>query len=75
VYGKAVPLWEILPPGAMPYIDFSEDPPSRMCGAYIPVEWLIDHTPLDEPLLWWAELWGVEPRQSFESICRQTSPG
>jgi hypothetical protein len=31
---------------------------------YRPVDWLIDHTPLDGPLLTWANLWGV--RMQFE---------
>lgn len=26
---------------------------------YAPVDWLIDNTPLDEPLYRWADLWGV----------------
>lgn len=28
-------------------------------AVYRPVEWLIDNTPLDEPLYRWADLWGV----------------
>ncbi len=32
--------------------------------AYQPVHWLIDHTPLREPLMLWADLWGV--RYAFE---------
>jgi hypothetical protein len=28
-------------------------------AAYRPVDWLIDNTPLDEPLYRWADLWGV----------------
>ena len=35
-----------------------------LCGTtglpvYRPVDWLIDHTPMREPLWTWAELWGV----------------
>ena len=26
---------------------------------YKPVDWLIDETPLREPLLWWAGVWSV----------------
>ncbi len=26
---------------------------------YLPVDWLIDKTPLKKPLLWWAGFWGV----------------
>ncbi len=29
--------------------------------SYRPVDWLIDNTPLVTPLLWWADLWGVQP--------------
>ena len=32
-------------------------PPS--IAAYKLVEWLIDETPLREPLFWWADVWGV----------------
>lgn len=31
---------------------------------YRPVDWLIDNTPLDRPLRWWAEQWGV--REYFQ---------
>jgi hypothetical protein len=31
----------------------------RSIAAYRPVDWLIDNTPLDEPLYRWADLWGV----------------
>jgi hypothetical protein len=33
-------------------------------GPYSPVDWLIDHTPLQRPLFWWAGLFGV--REDFE---------
>ena len=26
---------------------------------YKPLDWLIDETPLRDPLLWWADVWGV----------------
>jgi len=32
---------------------------SGSIAAYKPVEWLIDETPLREPLFWWADVWGV----------------
>jgi hypothetical protein len=35
---------------------------------YRPVDFLIDHTVLREPVLWWAELWGV--RDEFETMSR-----
>ncbi len=28
-------------------------------SVYAPVDWMIDNTPLREPLFWWADLWGV----------------
>ena len=28
--------------------------------AYRPIDWLVDNTPLHEPLMAWARLWGVE---------------
>jgi hypothetical protein len=36
-----------------PLADASRYPP------YAPVDWLIDNTPLREPLFLWAEVWGV----------------
>ena len=33
--------------------------PSGVWRVYVPVEWLIDRTPLRSPLLAWADLWGV----------------
>lgn len=42
---------------------YSDDLP-----AYRPVEWLIDHTPMREPLLWWADICGVgRPFREAES--------
>ena len=32
---------------------------------YRPVEWLTDNTPLREPLLFWAGLWGEEVEEDF----------
>ena len=32
---------------------------SGSIAAYKPVEWLIDETPLREPLFWWADVCGV----------------
>jgi len=37
---------------------------------FAPVEWLIDHTPLQTPLLWWARIWGCENKMSFDSATR-----
>ena len=32
---------------------------------YVPVEWMTDNTPLREPLLRWAELWGKGVEEDF----------
>jgi hypothetical protein len=32
---------------------------------YVPVEWLTDNTPLREPLLHWAGLWGEYVEEDF----------
>ena len=32
---------------------------------YQPVDWLIDNTPLRQPLFYWAEIWGV--RNQFQA--------
>lgn len=32
---------------------------------YVPVEWLTDNTPLREPLLFWAGLWGKDVEHDF----------
>jgi hypothetical protein len=37
---------------------------------YAPVDWLIDKTPLKEPLLWWAHVWGVEEDFWFANAIR-----
>ncbi|MCH8148052.1 MAG: hypothetical protein IH987_08690 [Planctomycetes bacterium] len=37
---------------------------------YRPVEWMIDETPLREPLLRWADLWGVRGRIETDSLLR-----
>jgi hypothetical protein len=39
--------------------------PGRQIPAYAPVDWLIDYTPAQRPLLWWSGLWGV--RDAFEN--------
>jgi hypothetical protein len=41
--------------------------------AYVPVDWLIDHTPAQRPLLWWSELWGVRDDFEYSAINRQHS--
>lgn len=38
--------------------------PAAMMDLYVPVQWLIDQSLLREPLLQWADLWGM--RVSFE---------
>jgi hypothetical protein len=38
--------------------------------AYQPVDWLIDNTPLQRPLFWWAGLFGVEPEFRLAAALR-----
>lgn len=45
-----------------PIIDYADG--SRY-PIYVPVDWLIDHTPLRQPLFWWAALFGV--KEDFQS--------
>jgi len=40
-----------------PYVDYADG--SRY-PVFQPVDWLIDHTPLRQPLFWWAALFGVK---------------
>ena len=37
---------------------------------YQPVDWLIDNTPLERPLLWWAALFGVREEFEFAGVLR-----
>jgi hypothetical protein len=37
---------------------------------YAPVEWLIDNTPMREPLLRWGDLWGCGDDMRFSSDFR-----
>ena len=41
---------------------------------YAPVEWLIDETPVEGPMLWWAGVWDVEGKVSRDSDARNSSP-
>lgn len=36
-----------------------------------PVEWLIDHSPLQQPLFLWARLWGCEARMEMAHFERE----
>jgi len=38
---------------------------------YRPVDWLIDNTPLQEPLFFWAKVWGVERVFIVQAIDRK----
>lgn len=38
---------------------------------YAPVEWLIDYTPAKAPIMWWAEVLGMEDRVEFRWECRE----
>ena len=40
-------------------------------AVYAPVEWLIDETPMKQPLLSWAQLWGVQWKVGVNSGHRQ----
>ena len=46
--------------GAVDPINTKTSMPDTRIPAYMPVNWLIDHTPLREPLFWWAGVFGVE---------------
>lgn len=37
---------------------------------YVPVDWHIDETALNEPLLWWADVWGVGSDFLFSNAIR-----
>jgi len=42
-------------------------------GVYRPVDWLIDHTPFEQPLLTWARICGVESDFSRAKGIRRAS--
>jgi hypothetical protein len=42
-------------------------PGGRWRTLYAPVDWVIDYTPLSEPLLWWADFWNVRTSLETES--------
>jgi hypothetical protein len=58
-----------------------EAEPRGVWRVYVPVNWLIDRTPLRGPLLAWADLWGVgfefdsasEAREFFREVRSQLS--
>jgi hypothetical protein len=39
---------------------YARTTPDTRMAVYTPVNWLIDFTPLSEPLFWWAGVFGVE---------------
>jgi hypothetical protein len=41
--------------------------------AYCLVDWLIDNTPAQEPMLWWADVWGVGEEVRVASLLREFS--
>lgn len=41
---------------------------------YRPVDWLIDHTPLQRPLFWWAGLFGVQDEFEGAAAFRSHPP-
>ena len=52
-----------LPRGGLPWV-YTVYRDGRELPLYRPCDWLIDHTPLQQPLFWWAGLFGV--REDFE---------
>jgi hypothetical protein len=38
---------------------------------YAPVEWIIDKTPLDGPLFWWCDLFGVRHDAETAQVFRE----
>ena len=57
-----------------PRVLFSISPnafePQNWETAYAPVMWLLDETPLNKPLLAWAELWNVDRYMYLSSFIR-----
>jgi hypothetical protein len=61
------------------YVKARQPPdPYRLCVAdgrdlplYAPVDWFIDKTPLETPLMHWAELWGVEGDFALAQLLRK----
>jgi hypothetical protein len=47
--------------GPSPILEWAD---GEQYPAYLPVDWLIDRTPLRQPLFWWAGLFGL--RDEFE---------
>lgn len=39
-------------------------------AGYQPVEWLMDETPLRDPLLRWASVWGVDDEMAWDCAVR-----
>lgn len=37
---------------------------------YAPVEWLVDHTPLEKPITAWATVWNVNDKVQLDSLHR-----
>ena len=56
---------------------FDPNPPTVSGGLayYSPVNWLIDHTPLREPLFRWAGVWNVRRDFETEWLIRETERG
>ena len=53
-----------------PVVRYCVDPGASAHGIYRPVEWLIDETPVREPLLVWAQPWGVRSQLEMDSLIR-----
>ena len=39
-------------------------------GFYVPVEWLVDHTPVARPVFWWADVCGVYQKTRCDAVMR-----
>lgn len=50
----------------------AHEAPNRPPSCYKPVYWLVDFTPLREPFLKWAGVWGVRDRMVRDSEIRKT---
>lgn len=53
-----------------PLDGFIQISPVHEWEIYRPANWLIDHTPLRVPLMYWARIWGTESEFEFWSAWR-----
>jgi len=62
------PVYRLTKPAGWSSVD-------RSLVVYRPVDWLIDNTPLDEPLYRWAGCWGVRGDFVWSAAARAFSRG